>query len=112
VLAAFTMVATAGDASLASAPFVTTREVIQLLDVDAYFDLTQQAVPGNDEAIAHVLAHDKLIRRDVSSRWNILNLGAVLFARNIQEFGTISRKAVRVFRYAGPTRSEIETPQE
>ncbi len=95
-----------------AAPFVTTRNVIQLLDVGAYFELTEQVVPGSDEAIAHVLAHDNLIRRDVGGRWNVLNLGAVLFARNIQEFGTISRKAVRVFRYAGPTRSETETPQE
>jgi ATP-dependent DNA helicase RecG len=94
-----------------SRPYVTTSDVIKLLDVGAYFELTEQAVPGNDEAIAHVLAHDNLIRQDVGGRWNILNLGAILFAKNIKEF-PIARKAVRVFRYTGSTRSETETPQE
>ncbi len=85
--------------------FVTTGEVIQLLDVAAYFELTEQAVPGNDEAIALILAHDKLLMKDVGGRWNILNLGAVLFARDITAFESISRKAVRVIRYDGTSRT-------
>jgi ATP-dependent DNA helicase RecG len=92
--------------------FVETRKVMELLDVATYFSLTQQAVPGNDEAIAQVLAHDNLIQRDVGGRWNILNLGAVLFARNIQNFGAMARKTVRVFRYAGQSRSGTETAHE
>jgi ATP-dependent DNA helicase RecG len=92
--------------------FVSTSDVIQLLSVETYFSLTQQAVPGSDEAIAYILAHDKLIQKDVGGRWNISNLGAVLFARNIQEFGSIARKAVRVFRYSGSTRAETESAQE
>jgi ATP-dependent DNA helicase RecG len=92
--------------------FVETRDVIQLLDVGTYFTLTQQPVPGSDEAIAHVLAHDKLIQKDVGGRWNILNLGAVLFARDIREFSSISRKTVRVFKYTGTTRAETDTAKE
>jgi ATP-dependent DNA helicase RecG len=95
-----------------AAQFVSTKDVLQLLNVGAYFSLTQQAVPGSDEAIAHVLAHDKLIQRDVGGRWNVLNLGAVLFATDIRQFGSIARKTVRVFWYKGTTRSETETPLE
>jgi ATP-dependent DNA helicase RecG len=95
-----------------AAPFVATKDVLQLLNVGAYFNLTQQAVPGSDEAIAQVLAHDKLIQRDVGGRWNILNLGAVLFATDIRRFSSIARKTVRLFWYGGTTRSETETPLE
>lgn len=85
--------------------FVETREVIQLLDVASYFYLTELPVPGSDEEIAAILAHDKLIAKDVGSRWNILNLGAVLFGKNLTSFDGIARKAVRVIIYNGNTRT-------
>ena len=62
--------------------FVSTEDVIRLLDVATYFKLTEQVLPVSDEAIAVVLAHDKLIAKDVGGRWNILNLGAMLFAHD------------------------------
>jgi predicted HTH transcriptional regulator len=68
-------------------------------------------VPGDDEGIAHVLAHDKLIRKDVGGRWSILNLGAALFAKDIRQFSSIARKTVRVVRYPGQSRSEITKEQ-
>jgi ATP-dependent DNA helicase RecG len=86
--------------------FVDTRDVLELLDVGAYFSLTHQAVPGTDEALAHVLAHDKLIRRDVGGRWNILNLGAILFAKDVGDFDAIARKTVRVVKYSDQSRTQ------
>jgi ATP-dependent DNA helicase RecG len=85
--------------------FLSTAEVIKLLDVGAYFSTTQQAAPGTDEELAGVMAHDKLIAKDVGGRWNILNLGAILFAHDVGQFEGISRKAVRVIRYEGPSRT-------
>lgn len=85
--------------------FVTIQNVFELLDIAAYFALTEQAVPGPDEKIAEVLSHDKLIQKDVGGRWNILNLGAILFANDITKFDGISRKAVRVIKYDGQTRA-------
>jgi ATP-dependent DNA helicase RecG len=85
--------------------FVPTQDVIRLLDVGAYFLQTEQSVPGGDEEVAAVLSHDKLIAKDVGGRWNVLNLGAILFARNLQDFESIARKAVRVITYRGPSRT-------
>ena len=63
-------------------------------------------LPISDEAIAVVLAHDKLIAKDVGGRWNILNLGAMLFAHDVREFDHIARKAVRVVKYSGDSRTK------
>lgn len=79
---------------------------MSLLDVASYFSHTEQAVPGSDEEIAVVLAHDKLISKDVGGRWNILNLGAILFAKDVGQFDSIARKAVRVIKYDGLSRTE------
>lgn len=91
--------------------FVTIKEVFELLDVGSYFALTEQPVPGSDSAIAHVLMHDKLIQKDVGGRWNILNLGAILFANDITQFEGISRKSVRVISYEGQTRAGASSEQ-
>ncbi|WP_354110723.1 ATP-binding protein [Bradyrhizobium sp. S3.12.5] len=88
-----------------AAAFVTVDEVLDLLDTDAYFTLTSQALPGAKQAIAKVLEHDKLIASDVGGRWNVLNLGAVLFARDMSKFPSIARKAARVIKYDGISRT-------
>ncbi len=85
--------------------FVSTEDVTHLLDVASYFSQTQQVFPGSEEAIATVLAHDRLISKDVGSRWNVLNLGALLYAHDVREFEHIARKAVRVIKYAGDSRT-------
>jgi ATP-dependent DNA helicase RecG len=94
-----------------AAAFVETSDVMRLLDVAAYFSLTEQAVPGSDEAIGLILAHDKLISKDVGGRWNILNLGAMLFASDITQFESISRKAVRIIKYSGISRTDSAQDQ-
>jgi len=45
-------------------------------------------------------------------RWAITNLGAVLFARNLDQFSSLSRKAVRVIRYSGNARIKTIKEQE
>lgn len=94
-----------------AASYATTEDVIKLLDIGGYFSLTEQPVPGSDEEIATLLAHDKLIVKDVDARWNILNLGAILFAKDISKFTGISRKSVRVIHYDGISRTAQATEQ-
>lgn len=90
--------------------FVSSADVIALLDVASYFTLTGTAVPNSDDGVCAVLAHDKLLFKDVGGRWDISNLGAMLFARDITEFTNISRKAMRVIEH--DTVSRVSTTQE
>ena len=81
-------------------------DVLQLLDYPAYFELLGLPMPGGTDGVISALAGDDLIVRDDAGRWNISNLGAVLFARDLNNFKTLERKAVRVVLYRGEGRIE------
>jgi predicted HTH transcriptional regulator len=83
---------------------------LKLLDYPAYFDLTGQPLPETRNNILIRLADDELILRNTSGHWDITNLGAVLFARQLKSFGHLRRKAVRLILYRDNNR--VETVRE
>lgn len=89
---------------LRAAERVTETDVLSLLDYTGYFDLLRISPPTSQQAVLSRLAGDRLIESDQAGRWRITNLGAVLFAKNIDDFRTLSRKAVRVVIYKGNDR--------
>ena len=84
--------------------------VLQLLDYSSLFDLLKQALPTNKESILEKLEQEKLISNKLGL-YNILNLGAILFAKDINKFESISRKAVRVIVYKGNDKITTEKEQ-
>lgn len=89
---------------------VTSEEVLQLLDYPAYFALMRIPLPDTRSAVLAGLQADELIEPGKSDRWNILNLGAILFSKKLEAFRFLKRKAVRVILYRGENR--IETVRE
>lgn len=85
-------------------------EVLKRLDYPAYFDLLERALPSNREGILDSLADDGLIEPSESGGWRITNLGAVLFAKRLDDFPSLRRKAARVIQYRG--NSKVETLKE
>lgn len=86
--------------------FVTSDEVLKLLEYTAYFKLTNQNLPDNKKGILERLSADNIIQKDVGGHWNITNLGAILFAENLDDFGTsLSRKGIRFVSYDGDNRA-------
>lgn len=90
-----------------AAQFVTSDYVLQHLDYAAYFELTGRPLPDNRKGVLDSLANDRLIEADVGGNWNITNLGAILFAKNLDEFKGLKRKAVRLVQYSGKDQSKI-----
>ncbi|HZL35822.1 MAG TPA: ATP-binding protein [Tepidisphaeraceae bacterium] len=88
----------------------TSEQVLQLLDYPEYFRLTQQPLPENRSAIIAKFEAERLILRGRDDRFEITNLGAILFARQLGNFGRVARKALRVIIYKGANR--IETIKE
>jgi predicted HTH transcriptional regulator len=86
-------------------------DVINLLDFTSYFDLLGRPIPTNSKTLLDALCSDRLIQQAVNGKWEITNLGAVLFAKRLDEFGPLSRKAVRVVKYKGNSRIETEKEQ-
>lgn len=90
--------------------YVSGDDVLSLLDYSQYFRLTKQPLPDNRAGIFDKLEGDRLIVRDVGERWNITNLGAILFASRLGDFeSSLARKAVRLVSYAGKNRAATVT---
>jgi ATP-dependent DNA helicase RecG len=89
---------------------IAEDRVLALLDYPSYFDLLQRPLPENRGGILEALSADGLIRPDDAGGWSITNLGAILFAKRLEDFRSLRRKAVRVIQYRGTNR--IETLRE
>lgn len=87
---------------------ITDEEVMTLLDHGAYFQLLGRPYPPERNQVLEALAADHLIERNDASRWNITNLGALLFAKKLRSFHALERKAVRLIVYKSRDRTETE----
>jgi predicted HTH transcriptional regulator len=85
---------------------VRSEDVLKLLDYQSHFELTLQPQPRGPTEILKRLASEKLTARVGDQKWNIMNLGALLFARRFSDFESLARKAVRVVIYRGRDRTE------
>jgi len=54
------------------------------------------------------LAEENLVVRTPGGRFDITNLGAILFAKNLNQFERLSRKALRIIKYKGNGRTDTE----
>lgn len=90
----------------------SAADVLRLLDYPAYFDLLQRPLPADRDGILETLAADRIIRRSQAGGWDVTNLGAMAFAKNLGEFRRLARKAVRVIQYRGAGRTETLKEQE
>ncbi|MDB2687585.1 hypothetical protein N9Y42_10275, partial [Mariniblastus sp.] len=89
---------------------VAAADVVQLLDTQAFFDLLKLPYPTEQKNVIERLVDERLIEKS-ADMLSILNMGAVLLAKNLELFPGISRKAARVIVYKGnsktTTRSDI-----
>ena len=90
----------------AAKEYVQGDQVLKLLDYPAYFRLLDRPLPDNRDGIFEQLTSDKLIEPDVGGRWNITNLGAILFGMQLDQFERLSRKAMRIMMYGGTSRAD------
>ncbi len=79
---------------------VDGAEIIRLLDTQSYFDLLELPYPENRSGVLDRFERENFICKS-SNNYNITNLGAVLFAKSLDEIQSLSRKAVRVVVYEG-----------
>ena len=89
---------------------LSSDEVLKLLDYPAYFDLTNQPLPDNRTGILEKLMSEKMIVKKDGGVYDITNLGAIIFAKDLNAFDRIARKAIRVVAYKNKNR--VETLRE
>lgn len=79
---------------------LSADEVIKLLDTQSFFDLLKLPYPTTREAVLARLETEKLIAPH-DQVYAITNLAAILFAKKLDDFSTVWRKAPRVIVYDG-----------
>lgn len=83
---------------------VTASEVLNLLDYAKYFSLTKQELPSETYQFIEKMAQHGLVKKVFDNSYDITNLGAILFAKNLNDFPSVRRKSVRVLFYKGNTK--------
>lgn len=84
-------------------------EVLKLLNYTSYFELTNSVLPDNRATIFDKLEQEKIIIKR-NNKYDITNLGAILFAKRLDSFESLDRKAIRVIIYEG--KSKMKTKKE
>jgi ATP-dependent DNA helicase RecG len=91
---------------------MTPDDVLLLLDYPAYFKLLRLPMPNSHDGILSGLQADEMVVTGKAGKWNITNLGAMLFAKKLADFRTLKRKAIRVILYKGDNKVETVREQE
>lgn len=89
---------------LIAAEKLAATDVLRLLDYPAYFERLKLPLPDGHSALLNAMAADRLVERMDSGHWRVFNLGALLFARRLADFGPLGRKTLRLVQYHGSDR--------
>ncbi len=84
---------------------LTADDVLKILDYTKYFELLDLPLPESKDLIIETLIEDELVKK-YNGQYAITNLGAILFAKNLNKFTNLKRKAIRVIEYKDNTKFE------
>ena len=76
-------------------------ELFQLLDFDKYFELSASPAPQSNSEKIRKFVQLNYIKDNLQDIFEITNLGAILFAKDIGDFSSLRFKSVRFIQYDG-----------
>ena len=91
---------------------LAVSEVLNLLDYSKYFSLTKQVLPSDTQQFVEKMAQHGLVKSVFENSYDITNLGAILFTKNLNYLKKIKKKTVRIVIYKGNTRVNRLKEQE
>ncbi len=87
----------------------SANEVVNLLSAETYFDRLNIPMPSTVNGIVDKFVSEKFVIPSEQG-YGVTQLGAILLAKNLRDFGNLYRKAVRVIVYRG--KNKIDTVRE
>jgi len=87
-------------------------DVLNILDYDKYFQITKQKLPSETKKFLEKMSQDSLVIKQDADTYKVTFLGAILFARNIQDIKKVSRKTIRVIKYVGNNKVKRENDKD
>jgi len=86
---------------------LTVSDVLKLFDYAKFFSLTKQELPTETVRFVEKMAEYNLVKKNFDNDFDVTNLGAILFAKDLSQVSTLKRKTVRVVIYKGDSRIDI-----
>lgn len=86
---------------------LSKEEVLQRLDYNKYFELLNEPSPIESDLIMHYMTEEGIVIQQDNGKYVISNLGAILFAKDLNHFPSVQRKAIRVIQYEGTDKLNI-----
>jgi len=90
---------------------VSVEEILRLLDCEGFFSLLNIPKPTDAAGMVDKLISEKIILRK-QSHYSVTNLGGMLLAKELTNFESLTRKAIRVIQYKGKNRLNIIKERE
>lgn len=87
-------------AGLIAKEMLTTQEIVSLLSAESYFNLMKMPFPKTQDGVIERFEQEHFIKKE-DLGWAITQLGAILLAKDLRDFGVLSRKGIRVIVYKG-----------
>jgi ATP-dependent DNA helicase RecG len=91
---------------------LSPQALIELLDVQGFFELVKLPLPEDRNGIIDRLIGNRLVDELDDGTFSIRRIGALLLARRLEDFADVSRKAPRVVVYSGPSKIETKIDQQ
>src|SRR5690606_35770763 len=91
--------------------YMNATDALTKIDFTQVFKMLNIPLPESREATLEKLVEEKLLNLKLK-KYAVTNLGAILFANDINDFPEISRKAPRVIIYKGKNKLETIKEQE
>ncbi|MCC5877686.1 MAG: putative DNA binding domain-containing protein [Candidatus Sumerlaeia bacterium] len=88
------------------------QQVLDLIDYPECFRLLGLPMPDGRTGILDQLAKEGLIESVGTDKYDIFNIGAILFAYSLDRFPSLDRKRIRVIEYQGKDRVHTMKEQE
>lgn len=85
-------------------------QVLKLLDFKTIAALLEIRLPSSKEEVLEWMSGEKLISGVDTSGYYVTNFGALAAAKDLNNFDSLARKAIRVIKYKG--KNKIETEKE
>ncbi len=84
---------------------IDAQQIVELLDTQTLFELLQLPYPTDRAGVIDRLKRERLLD-ELDGQYAIRRLGALLLAKQLNDFPELSRKAPRVVAYSGTSKLE------
>ena len=89
---------------------IEEKDLWELLNYTSYFSLMKLGLPSNSAIIEKFVEEQLIIKK--GNRYVITNLGAILFAKDLDKFPKLARKKIRVIFYEGNSKTGTTRERE